>query len=52
MLKGLETLAVRVERQTRSAGTVADALSGHSKLSRLIYCGRPDHRRRTSSKSR
>jgi O-succinylhomoserine sulfhydrylase len=43
MLKGLETLAVRVERQTRSAGTVADALSGHSKLSRLIYCGRPDH---------
>jgi len=43
LLKGLETLAVRVERQTRSAGTVADALAGHAKLSKLIYCGRADH---------
>jgi O-succinylhomoserine sulfhydrylase len=43
MLKGLETLAVRVERQTRSAGKIADALAGHAKLSKLIYCGRADH---------
>ena len=43
LLKGLETLAVRVERQTRTAGTVADALAGHAKLSKLIYCGRADH---------
>jgi len=43
MLKGLETLSVRVERQTASAGAVADALAGHKKLTRLIYPGRKDH---------
>ena len=43
LLKGLETLSVRVERQTRSAGALADALAGHKKISRLIYPGRPDH---------
>jgi O-succinylhomoserine sulfhydrylase len=43
LLKGLETLAVRVERQTQSAGKVADALAGHKKLTRLIYPGRADH---------
>jgi O-succinylhomoserine sulfhydrylase len=43
MLKGLETLAVRVRRQTDSAALVATALAGHPKVSRLIYPGRPDH---------
>ena len=43
LLKGLETLAVRVERQTQTAGTVADKLAGHDKLTRMIYPGRPDH---------
>jgi O-succinylhomoserine sulfhydrylase len=43
MLKGLETLAVRVRQQTESAGKIADALHGHPKLARLIYPGRPDH---------
>jgi O-succinylhomoserine sulfhydrylase len=43
LLKGLETLAVRVERQTQTAGKIADALAGHKKLSRLIYPGRADH---------
>jgi O-succinylhomoserine sulfhydrylase len=43
MLKGLETLAVRVERQTQTAGAVADALAGHNKLARVIYPGRADH---------
>ena len=43
LLKGLETLSVRVERQTKTAGAVADALAGHNKISRLIYPGRPDH---------
>jgi O-succinylhomoserine sulfhydrylase len=43
MLKGLETLAVRVQRQTDTAGTVAAALAKHPKVSRLIYPGRPDH---------
>lgn len=43
LLKGLETLAVRVRRQTDTAATVAVALAGHPKIARLIYPGRPDH---------
>jgi O-succinylhomoserine sulfhydrylase len=43
MLKGLETLAVRVRAQTETAGRVAEALAKHPKVSRLIYPGRPDH---------
>jgi O-succinylhomoserine sulfhydrylase len=43
LLKGLETLPVRVRRQTDTAATVAVALSEHPKVRRLIYPGRPDH---------
>ena len=43
MLKGLETLAVRVQRQTDNAAAVAVALAEHPKVTRLIYPGRPDH---------
>jgi O-succinylhomoserine sulfhydrylase len=43
LLKGLETLSVRVQRQTDTAAAVADALSKHPKITRLIYPGRPDH---------
>jgi len=43
LLKSLETMAVRVRRQTDSAATVAVALADHPKISRLIYPGRPDH---------
>ena len=43
LLKGLETLPVRVQRQTDTAGAVATALAGHKKITRLIYPGRPDH---------
>ncbi|QRM33563.1 O-succinylhomoserine sulfhydrylase [Microvirga sp. VF16] len=43
LLKSLETLPLRVERQTRTAATVADALAGHGKIRRLIYPGRADH---------
>jgi len=43
LLKGLETLPVRVERQTANAGVIADLLAGHPKVTRLIYPGRADH---------
>ncbi len=43
LLKGLETLAVRVRAQTDTAAKVADALAQHPKISRLIYPGRDDH---------
>ncbi|CCD90606.1 O-succinylhomoserine sulfhydrylase (OSH sulfhydrylase) [Bradyrhizobium sp. ORS 375] len=43
LLKGLETLAVRVRAQTDTAAKVADFLAAHPKISRLIYPGREDH---------
>jgi O-succinylhomoserine sulfhydrylase len=43
MLKGLETLPVRVQRQTENATAVANALFDHKKITRLIYPGRSDH---------
>jgi O-succinylhomoserine sulfhydrylase len=43
LLKSLETLPLRVERQTRTAANIADALAGHPKIGRLIYPGRADH---------
>jgi O-succinylhomoserine sulfhydrylase len=43
LLKGLETLHLRVRRQTDTATVVATALAGHPKITRLIYPGRPDH---------
>jgi O-succinylhomoserine sulfhydrylase len=43
LLKGLETLSVRVRAQTDNAAKVADALAKHPKITRLIYPGREDH---------
>jgi O-succinylhomoserine sulfhydrylase len=43
LLKGLETLGIRVKTQTESAAAIADALAKHPKVSRLIYPGRDDH---------
>src|SRR6202000_1586223 len=40
---GLETLHLRVQRQTDTAAAVSTALAKHPKISRLIYPGRPDH---------
>ncbi|WP_426531573.1 O-succinylhomoserine sulfhydrylase [Bradyrhizobium sp. McL0615] len=43
LLKGLETLGVRVRAQTETAAKIADMLASHPKISRLIYPGRSDH---------
>jgi O-succinylhomoserine sulfhydrylase len=43
LLKGLETLGVRVRAQTDTAGRIAEVLADHPKISRLIYPGRADH---------
>jgi len=43
LLKGLETMHLRVRRQTETAGIIADALAKHGKIARLIYPGRADH---------
>lgn len=43
MLKGMETLPLRVAQQTASAGKIADFLADHKAVSRLVYPGRADH---------
>ncbi len=43
LLKGLETLPLRVRQQTESAATIADYLAQHGSIQRVIYPGRADH---------
>ena len=43
LLKGLETLPVRVRQQTESAGKIADFLAERPEIARVIYPGRADH---------
>ncbi|KQT52166.1 MULTISPECIES: O-succinylhomoserine sulfhydrylase [unclassified Aureimonas] len=43
MLKGLETLPLRVARQTTSAGLLADRLAQSDEIARVLYPGRADH---------
>ena len=43
LLKGLETLELRVERQCRTAEAIARFLESHPKITRSIYPGLPSH---------
>jgi O-succinylhomoserine sulfhydrylase len=43
LLKGLETLPLRVRQQTENAGRIADFLAEHPAVGRVIYPGRADH---------
>ena len=43
MLKGLETMPVRVQAQTATATKVADYLIAHNGVTRVLYCGHSDH---------
>lgn len=43
LLKGLETLSLRVERQTSTAARLADWLADQDKVTKLIFPGRKDH---------
>jgi O-succinylhomoserine sulfhydrylase len=43
LLKGLETLHLRVQRQSDTAAAVSTALAQNPKITRLIYPGRADH---------
>lgn len=44
MLKGLETIDLRVRAQTASALALTEALQGHPKLKQTIYPGHSSHR--------
>ncbi|WP_417606086.1 O-succinylhomoserine sulfhydrylase [Primorskyibacter flagellatus] len=43
MLKGLETIDLRVRAQTQSAGAIAEALQNHPKLAGVVYPGHASH---------
>jgi O-succinylhomoserine sulfhydrylase len=43
MLKGLETLPLRVRAQCETAARLADHLAGKPGVARVLFCGRPDH---------
>jgi O-succinylhomoserine sulfhydrylase len=43
MLKGLETMPVRVKAQSETAARIADHLAARAGIERVLYCGRPDH---------
>jgi len=43
LLKALETFPLRVERQSASAARIADFLSDHPAVKRVLYPGRKDH---------
>ncbi len=43
LLKGLETLPIRVRAQCETAARIADHLAGLDGISNVLYCGRPDH---------
>ena len=43
MLKGLETLSIRVRQHCRNAAQIADFLADHKGIGRVMYPGRKDH---------
>jgi O-succinylhomoserine sulfhydrylase len=43
LLKGMETLELRVDRQCRTALTLARYLEAHPKITRVLYPGLPSH---------
>ncbi len=43
LLKGLETLPIRVERQTETAARIASVLKAHPAVATVMYPGDPDH---------
>jgi O-acetylhomoserine (thiol)-lyase len=42
IIQGLETLSLRIERHCENAAKVADYLSSHSKVDRVIYAGKAE----------
>jgi O-succinylhomoserine sulfhydrylase len=43
LVKGMETLGLRIDRHCANARKVADALATHKAIGRVLYPGRPDH---------
>ena len=43
VMRGIKTLAVRMERHEQNARRIVDYLVGHPKVERVLYPGLPDH---------
>ena len=43
LVKGMETLGLRIDRHCANAARVADALAAHPAIARVLYPGRSDH---------
>ena len=43
LLRGIKTLALRVQRHAENAQRIAEYLEGHSEVARVIYPGLPSH---------
>jgi cystathionine beta-lyase/cystathionine gamma-synthase len=43
VLRGIKTLAVRMERHQRNAAAVVELLAGHPKVEKVLYPGLPEH---------
>ena len=43
LLRGIKTLAVRMDRHEASGRAIAELLAGHPKIERVLYPGLPDH---------
>ena len=50
MLKGLETLPLRIRAQCESAARIADHLAAQPGVKRVLFCGRPDYPQATLAK--
>lgn len=50
VLRGVKTLAVRMERHNENGMKVAQFLSGHRKVKKVFYPGLPDHPQHTLAK--
>jgi cysteine-S-conjugate beta-lyase len=46
MLRGMETMGLRVQRQQENAARIAEFLSTHASVQRVLYVGLADHPRR------
>ncbi|GAA4903296.1 cystathionine gamma-synthase [Streptomyces coeruleoprunus] len=43
VLRGIKTLAVRMDRHSENASRVVDMLTGHPKVTQVLYPGLPEH---------
>jgi cystathionine gamma-synthase len=51
ILRGIKTLAIRLERQQKNAIEIANWLKNHKKIDKVYYAGLPDHKGYAISKA-